>query len=378
MTEYRFARPGEEEEILDFIDLVFSQQGAPHDFAKLLPKVYAHPGFAPLHAVAVQEGRIRAVIGMLPVALRYRDGGLLQGGGIGSVSVHGRSRGEGHMKALMRMQIEEARRRSYDFLVLGGQRQRYGYFGFEKGGTELAFFLNGANLRHALGEADADKVRFRPLEDPNDPALPGVAALQESQPCYCQRDPALLLDILRSYGSVPYAVEDGETGALAGYLSALDGDVTELMLTDESLCAPVLKRWGAAHPSFSVRVWDGQEQRAAYLRTVAENYSIRDGEMFLILNWPRVLAAALRFQCACRPLPEGRRVFAIGDDSPLCLQVKEGKPSVFLTDETPDRTLTDKEAFSLLFSPLSALTADDPLLRAWLPLPLSLLIADQF
>lgn len=378
MTEYRFARPGEEAEILDFIDLVFSQQRVPHDFAKLLPKVYAHPGFAPLHAVAVQEGRVRAAVAMLPVTLRYRDGGLLQGGGIGSVSVHGKSRGEGHMKALMQMQIEEAQRRSYDFLVLGGQRQRYGYFGFENGGTALHFSLNEANLRHALRDADAEKVRLRPLTDPGDPALLGVAALQESQPCHCQRDPALLLDILRSYDSQPYAIEDGETGALKGYLVALGNDLTELTLTDESLCGPVLKRWGETHPSFSVRVWDGQEARASYLQSVAEEYTLTDSEMLRVLNWPRVLTAALRFKSACRALPDGRRVFSVGEGAPLCLQVAEGKPAVFFTENRPDVTLTEKAAVSFFFSPLAALMQDDPLLRSWLPLPLSLLTADQF
>ncbi len=55
--------PEEEEQLLDFINLVFSQVRVPHDFEALLPKVYAHPGFSRLHAVAAEEGRIRASYG---------------------------------------------------------------------------------------------------------------------------------------------------------------------------------------------------------------------------------------------------------------------------------------------------------------------------
>ena len=87
MTEYRFARPEEEPQILDLIDLVFSQGSRPHDFRKLLPKVYAHPGFAGFHAVAVRENRIRAVIAMLPLTpeavatLREEHGIYMAGNG---------------------------------------------------------------------------------------------------------------------------------------------------------------------------------------------------------------------------------------------------------------------------------------------------------
>ena len=66
MTEYRMARPGEEEDILDFINLVFSQAHEPHHFDRLIPKVYGHAGHAPLHAIALEDGHIRAAIGLLP------------------------------------------------------------------------------------------------------------------------------------------------------------------------------------------------------------------------------------------------------------------------------------------------------------------------
>ena len=76
MTEYRFARPEEEPEVLDFINAVFSQAVRPHDFEKLIPKVYAHPGFAEMHAVAVEERRIRGAVAMLPMIVHGGESSL--------------------------------------------------------------------------------------------------------------------------------------------------------------------------------------------------------------------------------------------------------------------------------------------------------------
>ena len=75
MTEYRFARPEDEEKVLDFIDFVFSQAHRPHDFARLLPKVYAHPGFSAIHALAVADGRIRAAVAVMPMTMGVRGAG---------------------------------------------------------------------------------------------------------------------------------------------------------------------------------------------------------------------------------------------------------------------------------------------------------------
>ena len=108
MTDYRLARPQEEADVLDFINMVFSMHSQPHDFAALLPKVYAHPGFARYHYVAVEDGHIRGTVALLPLTLRVEENCALKAGYIGSVAVHPYSRGAGHMKALMRMALTDA------------------------------------------------------------------------------------------------------------------------------------------------------------------------------------------------------------------------------------------------------------------------------
>ena len=102
MTEYRMATPADEESILDFINMVFSQAHRPHDFAALLPKVYGHPGFSRYHVLAMREGRIRSTVALLPLELRIDAQCALKMGFVGSVSTHPSERGAGHMRELMK------------------------------------------------------------------------------------------------------------------------------------------------------------------------------------------------------------------------------------------------------------------------------------
>lgn len=54
---------------------------------------------------------------------------------LGIISVHPRARGEGHMKILTNICLEEASE-AYDMIVLCGQRQRYEYLALHLAGWE--------------------------------------------------------------------------------------------------------------------------------------------------------------------------------------------------------------------------------------------------
>ena len=128
-----------------------------------MPKVY-DPAFDPssITKVAVHEsGKLCAEVAVLPQNLTV-CGKALKAGFLGMVSVHPKFRGQGHMKALMQMWTEEARSR-YDMLVLYGQRQRYEYFGFTGGGMRRQFFVEPANIRHALKDVSCEGFTFRPF-----------------------------------------------------------------------------------------------------------------------------------------------------------------------------------------------------------------------
>ena len=125
MTEFCRGRSQDQEEIIDFINMVFSQNSVPHDFKTLLPKLYSDDADTGCcHFLAKEDGKIRAVVGLFPTQLHVGER-RLKLGHIGSVSVHKYSRGKGYMKKLMHMAIEAAKAEGMDALVLGGLKNRY-------------------------------------------------------------------------------------------------------------------------------------------------------------------------------------------------------------------------------------------------------------
>ena len=139
MSEYRIARPEEKDACIELANYVFSTAHCPHDFETLIPKVYGEGvDSAFIHRVAADEnGKLRAQIAVLPEKLMVA-GHPLRAGFVGTVSVHPKARGEGHMKRLMQDWLKEMQE-TCDIAVLDGQRQRYEYFGFTRGGIQIRY-----------------------------------------------------------------------------------------------------------------------------------------------------------------------------------------------------------------------------------------------
>ena len=386
MPEYRFARPEEEEEILDLINLVFSQKARPHDFQKLLPKVYAHPGFSRYHAVAMEDGRIRGTVAMIPLELRAKGCDFaLRGGYIGSVSVHSRYEHRGYMRALMDMQLQEAKRQDFDFVALGGQRQRYGYWGFEKCGVGVKFHVNGANVRHALlPHADTEKntdLNFVPLDASQSDALDYIVRLQENQPLFCVRPRELLCDVLRTYCAQPCLITDTRTGKPVGYLIAFDGDISELALENgPDRLYDVIRCWMKDKKSCSVHLSGYQPELIRAMQAISESFSFSDSQMLRVLRWDRVLTFGLCLAAAAGGfLPSDDTVLEIQNAGRLTLSAHGEHPwAHFSPQAEPVCRLSEKQAVTCLFSSFGALYPPDPALSPWLPLPLDIPVADQF
>lgn len=192
MTEYRLAKPEEWEDCIELANYVFSTAHRPHDFEQLIPRVYqAGPEMARIHRVAVAEnGRLRAEIAVLPQQMAA-GGKLLRAGYVGSVSVHPKARGEGHMKRLLGDWITDLEG-TCDLLALDGQRQRYAYFGFTPGSEKYTFYLDVANVRHTWKNGELSAYTFAPLFPENGEADEEAAAfakkLNEEKPLYVVRE----------------------------------------------------------------------------------------------------------------------------------------------------------------------------------------------
>lgn len=376
--EYRFATPADRERILDFINMIFSMVRKPHDFSLLIPKVYgAEVEYSHIHALAIKDGRICGCVAVYPFSLTVA-GTELKVGYVGSVSVHPAVRGEGVMKRLMEMQLARARQQKLDMLVLGGQRQRYEYYGFEPCGGTYCYHVSTACMRHALKKVATDGVAFERLAD-ND-AVQAAYALYTSQPVTGARTKENFTSAAMSFGGQPWLIT--RAGRPIGYLIAADDheELRELVTEGAEDVAVAIKAWAAAQGHKELRVLAAPHQTTLnrVLAAFAESYSIGQDGMMNCLNPEKVIGTYLRLKNELSPLHDGVMRLEIKGYDRLQIAVQGGRVNVSPTQEPADATLEWLEAAQLLFgfNRFGAPQVSSPC--GWFPLPLNIPVADTF
>ncbi len=367
--DYKIRRAVESEysDLIDFASMVFYV-----NFPYRLPKLYdGHPEVSPCHLLVTEEDRIKAMVGSFPLDLRVGESWLkLQG--IGTVSVHPRSRGKGYMQLLLKELVEDAKADGADLMFLGGQRQRYGYFGFDQAATQLSFTVSRANLRHK--EVSTQGIRLVPLDE-HPEYLPQCRTLAAAQDVEARRED--FAQVLHTWDSAGWVLlKDGE---FLGYASISDRKtrVQELALTDYDQALPAV---------FAIVEFCGQdvevqptwEQRALIraLNSVAEGGNIYTSEMINVLNYPRVIEAYLGLKARHEQLLDGRMVIEVRETGRFDIRVEGGSVRVTETACEPDVSLSHREMMRYLFSPAAAPLHRTALEKSWLPIPVTIPHAD--
>lgn len=137
----RRARADEFPELLDLVDRCFRKQRG--DMAARLPFVYdaERPD---RHAIVRHDGEVVAHVAAIPQTLVVGDEVACPG--ISGVATDPRHRGEGHMSKLLEFWLDEL---DVPLLELGGDRVRYGRFGWENGGREIHYRITTRSLSTA-------------------------------------------------------------------------------------------------------------------------------------------------------------------------------------------------------------------------------------
>lgn len=290
MTTASWAGAQEKDEIIEFIDYVFSKAHRPHDFATLLPKLYGENGDgAAQHFVVRENGKIMATVLCYPVKMHI-GGETLMTLGVGSVSTHPAARGRGYMHLIMDAVDERAREVDAAFAALSGQRQRYQYFGYDCGGYQLRGMLTLANVRHALRDVSTQELSLAPMTQAH---VPQAIALMERQPCFCARSGEACLDILRSWNNAPFALLRGGEPVGFGTLRQNEKNchAAELMLEDEVLFPAAMKRLSEAYGTMTICAAPWERQRAKWLFEICEEFAVEPNNMFKFYQKERVLSA---------------------------------------------------------------------------------------
>lgn len=357
--------PQDYDEIIDFGNLVFKE-----DFRALLPKLYQdHPEMAAHHHLLREDGRIKAMVGSFPITLQAA-GKTLKVRGIGTVSVHPYTRGRGYMKTLMGNAVKEAEDEGAAMMILGGQRQRYEYFGFTCCGTGLSFSLSPSARRHLRRFRD-DSLTLISLAD-NKEYLRSCCQLLEKQPFYGVRPGVDFCDIAQSWSSTAYVIlRDGE---FLGYCSLQEGHlVQELFLEDyRYITGVVLKIGELCKDRMTVAALPFQQEMIHALNLICDGQSISPNPMVNVLDYPAVIEAYLTLKGQQTPLADGRLVICAEGKGCFAIEVKGGSVKVTPTSDSPQITLPHLQMMAYLFSPLgqAGVSRKTPEELSWLPIPL--------
>ena len=366
------------DEAIAFLDGVFGEH-RPHDFATLLPSIYqpCDELMSCNHALR-EEGRIRAIVGLFPIDWQV-GGRRLKVGGIGGVSTHPGARGKGYMGVLMRHCVERMKAEGFHLSWLGGQRQRYGYFGYEKCGQSVSLDLGPANLRHACPEPV--DLRFEALEPGHSERLEQAWRMHRGQRLRCRRRKPWFHRYLRAWYNRPHAALDA-SGEMLGYLvaSGESDQVVELVGGDEETALAMAPAWVQARGTGPVRFTLPPERRtlARRLGAMAESVSVSSSGNWQVFDWAATVEALMGIS---EGLPEGEADIGIEGYGTLRMRVRDGRPECLREDAAGVVTWDPPTAMRVLFGPLppDQVTALPPALdalRAWCPLPLGWLRPD--
>lgn len=137
------ARPEDREAIVELATTAFRTDNPTHpNFEELFPHFYHESIFsAENHLVVRHNGRIVANVAVRPI--RFAAGpNSISTAGVGDVSTHPDSRGNGYMTTLMAAAENLIEERGYVLAYLNGDRFRYSRFGWEAVGCVWSFSFN--------------------------------------------------------------------------------------------------------------------------------------------------------------------------------------------------------------------------------------------
>ncbi len=341
--------------LLDVLNDVFFSEDPATNFLDLLPKLYKdryNPAYNNL--IIAEDGVIKAAVGCFPsnACVAGRELNIL---GIGNVAVAKDSRSKGYMIELMNDSIEIMKNDNYDYSLLGGQRQRYGFFGYDPVGSEYRFLIDKGNIRRVLGEERKSKFTARKVTTDDTAILGRIKELYDSLPFRIEREENRLFDILCSWKNIPYAVFEGDE--FKGYFCVTPGEFNHIAeartvniadMLELFLC--VLETKNAEGTSLNVPLFD--TELCDFMAKNCGGLSIGTPDMINIFNFGRFTEAFLALKATRMKLCEGELTLLIHGmkrDERITVKV-DGKNNVTVseTEKEADVELEHREAINFI------------------------------
>lgn len=362
------------DELVAFLDAAF-EFGPKTSFPVLIPALYQPTDEHMRCNYAIRrQGKLAAVVGLFPITLRVGNA-ILRIAGIGSVSVGHTFRRQGLMQELMCHITEQIRHEQYHLAFLGGQRQRYRFFGWERAGLNLHVEINRANLRHTFGD-QAYGVRLEQVNQDHS-LIDRLKAIHDAQPWRCERKH--FDRFLHNWLNQPVMALD-QTGDVLGYVvfNRNGTQIVEHVASDDNRSMQIVQAAVESREQHSIKVICDPLPSQFNHRLIqwCESMHLAASGNWQVFDWPHVITTMLRARHEAAPLPIGSVVVAVADHA-FRMTIDSQGPSCEPSDDAPDITGDGPMITRLLFGPLKpSMVTNLPdtawVLEAWCPLPLRL------
>lgn len=370
---------------MDFMDFVFSKTSVPHDMETLLSKLYhaTDEDMQNIYVIRDDRSMIRSLVGSFPLTMLC-GGSRLELSGIGGVSTHPRDRGKGHMSVLMTACVENMRNEGKKLSVLGGKRQRYAHFGYEKAGISASVSLIKSNLSYGC-LAGGDGITFVPITPDRADLLEQSGKFNAMQPVCFERPSDREFDILTSWNSTALAAMDGNR--MLGHLiiGGAKNSINELIAASEQdflhIVGAYFRSINDNRLSINLQPWE-LYQRPNLLK-IGENVTFSDAANWNIFDFEAVTGALMDLKASLTELADGGLTLDIDGWGGLEICVQNGKPFCAHRPGGKGIQMDAKEAIRLMMSLLSHAYTDKMsaeerrLCASWFPLPLGIRHTDN-
>ena len=378
MVIYRKAIPDDFPNILNFINMVFSMSHCPHDFRQLLPKLYEKgQEEKSIHYLALENEEIKACVCVLPITLCCENK-TITCATVGSVSVHPYSRGKGYMRKLMHIAIEDMKKSNISMSTLSGLRNRYQYYGYEKGGFVFQYCFTPDNFRHCREKFPKRKITLCQIQDTENPLLTEIQAIQENQILFAKKNPSDFLAIMKSWNAKLYSILENQM--CKGYVALQGNQILEMRLTDKVLLfaslEECLKESGSKELFLRILPYDTYLLKEC--TQLFESFTIALDDNYMIFDYPKVLDFFLNVKSKYTSLNSGSWDFTIKGHGTFQIQVDNGVPSITQLKDLEGKSSVNFSSFEsilALFAPncgMGLLETKLPENCNWFPLPLAL------
>lgn len=273
-------------------------------FERMDPRIYQPTAEAcACFHVLEHDGHIVSHVGIYPIEVSV-CGMELTIGGIGGVATAPEERGHGYMSRLLRHAIDVMRERHYPLSWLGGNRQRYNAFGWERAGIDYHVTLTRRSLDRAA-------VKPVPVQEVFPWEAEGVIERLQSMLVCRARRPDLGM-YLRRQGHRVWVADNGYLISHAGWGKPFVAELVSVSGNEAGLIRGAMA-WASQDEARCVlSMWD--QERLARLLPAASGWDARSDGMYRIVDLYPLVAAA-------QPILEQR---AAGlRDLDLCLEIRE-------------------------------------------------------